>query len=124
MALPDIGPAVAATVLESPPLKTVRLAERVDIRWLGFPSNSQRSRKCCCDAERSVNVETLHLLVNSYGVMGAFTVARERRRFEGCLGQATELDHINPSPKAATTPTTTCAPCATSTATKRPPTTA
>ena len=36
MALPDIGPAVTATVLASPPLKTVRLAGRVDVRGLGF----------------------------------------------------------------------------------------
>ena len=36
MALPDIGPAVPAGVLASPPLEAVRLAGRVDVSGLGF----------------------------------------------------------------------------------------
>jgi|GEM_PF-6599023 len=36
---------------------------------LGWPSNSQRSRKCCCAAERSESCAFFHLAMNSCGVM-------------------------------------------------------
>jgi hypothetical protein len=38
---------------------------------LAWPSNSQRSRKCCCAAERSVNATFPHLATNSEAVMAA-----------------------------------------------------
>ena len=37
MALPDIGPAVTASVLASPPLEAVRLAERVNVSGFRLP---------------------------------------------------------------------------------------
>ena len=45
----------------------------------GSSSNSQWSRQCWCDGDRSVSVEACHLAMNSYGVMGAFRVAHDDR---------------------------------------------
>ena len=36
--------------------------------------------KCSCEADRSFNSEARHLAMNSYGVMGAFSVADDDRR--------------------------------------------
>ena len=37
--------------------------------------------KCSCEAERSLSLETRHLVMNSYGVMGAFRVAHDDCRY-------------------------------------------
>ena len=39
--------------------------------------------KCSCDAERSLSAEARHLAMNSYGVMGAFSVADNDRHLPG-----------------------------------------
>ena len=36
--------------------------------------------KCSCDAELSFSSEARHLVMNSYGVMGAFSLAHEDDR--------------------------------------------
>ena len=46
---------------------------------VGSPRSRHRSMKCSCEAERSFNSAARHLAMNSYGVMGAFSVAHEGR---------------------------------------------
>ena len=46
---------------------------------VGVASSSSRHRslKCACDPERSVSADARHLLMNSYGVMGAFSLVHD-----------------------------------------------
>ena len=81
---PDIGPALAAAGLVGAALEGAEHLKKGTIPWaerdsplfpesaaagLGWPSNSQRSRKCCCAAERSESWAFFHLAMNSCGVM-------------------------------------------------------
>ena len=51
---------------------------------VGSPSSRHRPMKCSCEAERSFNSAARHLAMNSYGVMGAFSVADDdRHRYDG-----------------------------------------
>ena len=64
---------------------------------VGSPSSRHRSMKCSCDAERSFSAEARHLVMNSYGVMGAFSLAHDHDRLPRGRGP---IFHV-PGPKLA-----------------------
>ena len=60
-AVPDIGPAVAAGRFGGATFEGEEVAGRVQVRRAsGWSRTRQRSRKCCCDAERSVRSTPIH----------------------------------------------------------------
>ena len=68
VALPDVGPAVAAGVLVRAPLEAVRLAASAGV---GSPSTRHRSMKCSCDGERSFSAEARHFVMKAWSVTAA-----------------------------------------------------
>ena len=65
--------------------RSARLHLYFRAQWWRFqsPSSLHRSMKCSCAAERSLSAEACHLLMNSCGVMGAFSVAHHCHRRHG-----------------------------------------
>jgi hypothetical protein len=71
-ALPDIGPAIAATGFAGAALEAVVVGSR------GFstPSRSQRSLKCCCAPARSVVALFFQWAMNCSGVMAVAVLGK------------------------------------------------
>ena len=66
---PDVGPAVGRRpVLRTPRSKVYHVPSGSASAGLGWPRSSQRSRKCCWQAERSERVTACHFAMNSWGV--------------------------------------------------------
>ena len=64
---------------------------------VGSPTRRHKSMKCACDPARSVSADARHLLMNSYGVMGAFRLAHDvtrapsRSRAAATFGESASL---------------------------------
>ena len=65
------------------PLAVVNLSSRVDFAGrVGLRRRRLAEQPAGhCEAERSSSADARHLLMNSYGVMGAFSVAHQYRRW-------------------------------------------
>ena len=71
VALPDVGPAVAAGVLVRAPSKQYVSPDGAASAGVGSPSTRHRSMKCSCDGERSFSAEARHFVMKAWSVTAA-----------------------------------------------------
>ena len=102
MALPHIGPAVAAAVLARPALEAI---SRPSGRPRPASGSRRRSMKCSCAAERSFSSDARHLAMNAPGVMPPPTQpcrprTAGRRFLSSCSRHRPSVSWLDTAPRA------------------------